>query len=388
MRMPLRLAPHEARKDTQMSATPPQSTAAGTAPASVPLVTFTPNPAVDITYQVEQVVFGTSHRVERIHRRAGGKGLNTASVLALMGYPVVATGFFTSPDYVADLQRREAESPGRFQWRALEMPWPNRLSVAVVAEGDATLFNEAAPNYGELTAAEIAATWENVWERVLDCDWAPPGALVSINGSFPLSTPLGMVSRLVAGLRSRGCWVLVDTSGEYLVEAARAGADCLKPNVAELRSATGIHEVPAAARALLELGAGSLLVSAGREGLAYVCRDGGFETGEARESDKGEDFGQPLMNGTEKPASKAKPQVKAFWARPGRELSGNPTGAGDAAVAGFLAARAQSLGRQEALAQAVAWSAAAVPAAYAGVIETELVGELRREITYKTEDWS
>ena len=62
-----------------MSATPPQSTAAGTAPTSVPLVTFTPNPAVDITYQVEQVVFGTSHRVERIHRRAGGKGLNTAA---------------------------------------------------------------------------------------------------------------------------------------------------------------------------------------------------------------------------------------------------------------------------------------------------------------------
>lgn len=378
-----------------MSATPPQSTTA-TAPTSTPstdmpatppLVTFTPNPAVDITYQVEQLVFGASHRVERIHRRAGGKGLNTASVLALMGYPVVATGFFTSPDYVADLQRREAEYPGRFQWRALAMPWANRLSVAVVAEGDATLFNEAAPNYGGLSEAEIAATWVNVWESVLALDWAPLRALVSINGSFPLHTPPGMVSRLVTGLRSRGCWVLVDTSGEYLVEAARAGAECLKPNVAELRAATGIHEVPAAARALLELGAGSLLVSAGRDGLAYVCRDGGSETGEARDSDKDEDFGKPLMN-PEKPEAGAKPQVKAFWARPGRELSGNPTGAGDAAVAGFMAARAQGLGRQEALAQAVAWSAAAVPAAYAGVIETELVGELRREITYKTEDWS
>lgn len=359
------------------------------------LVTFTPNPAVDITYQVDRLEFGTSHRVERIHRRAGGKGLNTASVLAQMGYPVVAAGFFTSPDYLADLQRREAEYPGRFQWRALGMPWPNRLSVAVVAEGDATLFNEAAPNYGGLSAAAIAAAWEGAWEEVLALGWVAPGAWVSINGSFPQGTPPGVLSRLVAALHARGCWVLVDTSGEYLVEAARAGADCLKPNTAELVAATGIHEVPAAARALLELGAGSLLISAGRDGLAYVS-------------------GQPLMKPTE---IETKPRVKAYWARPGRELSGNPTGAGDAAVAGFMSALAETATEEpgglpnrdnaasnptasqtrgdrdpnwlrRALSRAVAWSAAAVPAAYAGIIETDLVAGLRDEITYKTEDWS
>lgn len=403
-----------------MTATPTQSTTLpdATTPA---LVTFTPNPAVDITYQVDRLEFGTSHRVERIYRRAGGKGLNTASVLALMGYPVVAAGFFTSPDYLADLERREAEYPGRFQWRALGMPWPNRLSVSVVAEGDATLFNEAAPNYDGLSAAEIASTWDAVWNETLALGWAPPGALVSINGSFPQGTPPGVVSRLVAGLRARGCWVLVDTSGEYLVEAARAGADCLKPNVSELLGATGIHEVPAAARALLELGAGSLLVSAGKEGLAYVCRDGVPETGETRDLVNSEDSGKPLVKRPATPAApkdEAKPQVKAHWARPGRELSGNPTGAGDAAVAGFMSALAEAVAGEpseqanldaakskpaasgegsdrldpnwlrHALSQAVAWSAAAVPAAYAGIIETDLVAELRDEITYKTEDWS
>lgn len=51
------------------------------------IVTLTPNPAIDQTYRVPRLAPGASHRVEAPRRRAGGKGVNTAAVLAQTGVP-------------------------------------------------------------------------------------------------------------------------------------------------------------------------------------------------------------------------------------------------------------------------------------------------------------
>lgn len=329
------------------------------------LVTFTPNPALDITYTVGTLTLGASHRVEDFVYRAGGKGLNTASVLAQMHLPARAVGFFTSPAYLADLEKREKDLEGFFTFQSLPMPFNNRSSVALVTEGDATVFNEAAPDYGERDETEITRTWEEVWERALELDWVEAGSIVSINGSFARHTPAGVLTQLIQGLHAKECWVLVDTSGSYLLEAARAGADCLKPNVHELKEATGMDSLAAGARALLGQGAKSLLVSAGKDGLAYVSAPAGVS---------GEELSTVSL-----PVS---------WAIPGVTLEGNPTGAGDAAVAGFMSAKAEGLPIREALARAVSWSAAAVPAAVAGVLETSLIAEITAKITYKSEEWS
>jgi tagatose 6-phosphate kinase len=56
------------------------------------ILTVTPNAALDITYEVDQLVAHQSHRVTAVRERAGGKGLNVASVLTRMGHPVIATG--------------------------------------------------------------------------------------------------------------------------------------------------------------------------------------------------------------------------------------------------------------------------------------------------------
>lgn len=325
------------------------------------IVTFTPNPALDITYTVDALKVGSTHRVEDFVYRAGGKGINTASALAQMGYPALAVGFFSSPEYLADLEKRKLERQGRFSFQSLPMPFPNRQSVAIVAEGDATVFNESGPNYGTMNPKDVTQRWEQAWQQALELDWASPNAFVSINGSFAQGSPEGMLGRLITGLHDLGCWVLVDTSGQYLLEAAQAGADCLKPNVAELREATGITELPAGARALLDLGARSLLISAGRDGLAY-------------------------LEHPDTPVYTASLQVQ--WAAPGMTLQGNPTGAGDAAVAGFLSGMSENLPTHEALGRAVSWSAAAVPAAVAGVVETELVATIAAKMTFQTEEWS
>ena len=45
------------------------------------IVTVTPNPAIDLTYQVAGIVPGGSHRVRPPLLRAGGKGINVSIML-------------------------------------------------------------------------------------------------------------------------------------------------------------------------------------------------------------------------------------------------------------------------------------------------------------------
>lgn len=55
--------------------------------------TFTPNPALDITWQAPDQTRGQVHRITEYSQRPGGKGLNVSRVLDQLGVPSHATGF-------------------------------------------------------------------------------------------------------------------------------------------------------------------------------------------------------------------------------------------------------------------------------------------------------
>jgi tagatose 6-phosphate kinase len=57
------------------------------------ILTVTLNAALDVTYRVRHLSAGESVRVSGVTLRAGGKGLNVASVLAELEADIVATGF-------------------------------------------------------------------------------------------------------------------------------------------------------------------------------------------------------------------------------------------------------------------------------------------------------
>ncbi len=127
--------------------------------------------------------------------------------------------------------------------------------------------------------------------------------------------------------------VIVDTSGPALLRAADAGATVLKPNAAELAEATGIDDPVEGARSLLARGAELVLLSLGADGMLAVTA------------------------------------TDLLHARLDEPLSGNPTGAGDAAVAACAVLSAEGERDPEViLRRATAWSAAAVLMPLAGDI--------------------
>jgi fructose-1-phosphate kinase PfkB-like protein len=142
------------------------------------------------------------------------------------------------------------------------------------------------------------------------------------------------------------------------MNAAAAGASALKPNQSELRETTGEADPAVGARRLIEAGARLVLVSLGEDGMLIV------DSTDAR---------TPLR------------------ARLPRALEGNPTGAGDAAVAAIGSCLAEQVTDAETiLRRATAWSAAAVLMPIAGAI-ADIYPELERLLSvdeWSARDWS
>lgn len=302
------------------------------------IVTVTANPAVDLTYEVPRLVPGSSHRVRQPLLRAGGKGLNVARVLHQAGYRTVAlapVGGLSGTEFRAELAASGV--PHTLTQTAVA----TRRSMAFVdgEAGQTSIFNETGSPLSE-------AEWDAL-SAALEAQLESAGALVG-SGSLPDGAPADFYPSLVRRARAHGIPSLIDTSGDALLAAADAGADLLKPNHHELLAATGATTLDDGARHLLDRGAGAVVVSCGEDGMAL------YRTG------------RPIL-----------------WASLPR-VEGNPTGAGDAAVAalavvlashptgasGVTAATASRHSDETLLRLATAWSAAAVLMPAAGELHT------------------
>ena len=292
------------------------------------ILTVTLNAALDVTYQVPALRLGESHRPSAVDTRAGGKGINVARVLAALGHETMVTGLVggqTGAAIRADVMvagLREA---------LFEMASPSRRTVTIVSDGAATAVNEPGPPVSISDWADFVGGYHAL---------AANASVVVLSGSLPPTLPPDAYAQLV---RATATPTIVDTSGEPLIAALAARPDLVKPNAAELRETTGLTDPVAAARTLLDRGAGAVVASLGPNGLVAVTPEG------------------------------------VWRAAPPEPLHGNPTGAGDACVAALAASMA--LDWPTRLVEAVAVSAAAVPCPLAGDIDLATYRRLRGTVT-------
>ncbi|MGW5735427.1 MULTISPECIES: 1-phosphofructokinase family hexose kinase [Streptomyces] len=286
------------------------------------ILTVTLNTALDITYRVPALVPHASHRVTEVVERPGGKGLNVARVLAALGHDVTAAGF-AGGDTGRVLHEHLAREP-RVTDALVPVGGATRRTLAVVdaATGDTTQLNEPGPT---VTPAEWTA-FRASYEELLRSG----AAAVALCGSLPPGVPVGAYATLVRAARAAKVPVLLDTSGEALRRGVAARPDIVKPNADELAELTGSHEPAQATRDARRRGAHAVVASLGAEGLRAVTPEG------------------------------------TWRAAPPTRVRGNPTGAGDSAVAGLLSGLVEELSWPQRLARAVALSAATVAAPVAG----------------------
>ncbi|MEV4333224.1 1-phosphofructokinase family hexose kinase [Streptomyces sp. NPDC049597] len=299
------------------------------------ILTVTLNAALDITYKIAALTPHTTHRVGEVRERPGGKGVNVARVLSALGHETVVTGFAGGHtgavlrEMLAPLAPRDAFVP---------VTGTTRRTIAVVddASGDTTQLNEPGPN---VTPEEWSAFLAAYQTLLAEAD------AVALCGSLPPGIHVGAYAELVRRARAAGVPVLLDTSGEPLRRGIAARPDLIKPNADELAQLTGSREPLRATRDARRRGAHAVVGSLGPEGLVAATSEG-------------------------------------IWqASPPAAVRGNPTGAGDSAVAGLLSGLVEGLPWPDRLARAVALSAATVLAPAAGEYDAAAYEKLLPQIT-------
>ena len=108
------------------------------------ILTVTLNAAIDRTVAVPNFRLGRRHRAVESRTVAGGKGINVARALSLLGRPVIAAGFVGGPTGTRVLEQLHEESVlTDFTRIAAE----TRINLAVIdpTSGEQTEINERGP---------------------------------------------------------------------------------------------------------------------------------------------------------------------------------------------------------------------------------------------------
>lgn len=294
------------------------------------ILTVTLNTALDITYRTAALTPHTTNRVAEVSERPGGKGLNVARVLSALGHETVVAGFAGGRTGDALRELLAAEGPSD---ALVSIAGTTRRTIAVVDEatGDTTQLNEPGPTVTPAEWAAFLTSYEGLAARA---------DAVALCGSLPPGIHVGAYAELVRLARAANRPVLLDTSGEPLRRGIAARPDLVKPNAAELAQLTGSREPLRATRDARRRGGRAVVASLSAAGLLAATPDGSWR------------------------------------AAPPKAVRGNPTGAGDSAVAGLLSGLVERLPWPERLARAVALSTATVLAPAAGEFDREAYADL------------
>ncbi|MFD9634307.1 1-phosphofructokinase family hexose kinase, partial [Streptomyces violascens] len=213
------------------------------------ILTVTPNPSLDRTYEVPglergEVLRATGERVD-----PGGKGVNVSRAVAAAGHRTVAVMPLGGAPGALVQELLGAEG---IEVAPVPVAGHTRSNISV-AEPDGTLTKINAPG-PQLTAAESELLLDTVRKHSGRADW------IACCGSLPRGLAPQWYADLVARAHAAGAKVALDTSGPSLIAALRERPDVVKPNAEELAQAVGrphatVGDAVKAAEEVRELGA-------------------------------------------------------------------------------------------------------------------------------------
>ncbi|MER7301805.1 hexose kinase [Nocardioides sp. NPDC127514] len=282
------------------------------------IITVTLNPAIDVTYRLPRLRAGEVHRVAEVTSRLGGKGVNVARVLHQVGEPTHAVGL-ADHDFGDALAR---ELPSTFLPELEEV----RRTLVVVADSTTSLWEpgrQAAPG-SDLRLLDLLA------DRIAEAT-----ALV-VSGSLAPGVPTDLPARIARLAAAGGVPVLLDLDDAALAAAVGTGA-VLTPNEDEAARLLGrpLDDPAVAVAQLATRHGGPVVLTRGHHGLVAYADGSCWEVS------------------------------------PPAGVTGNPTGAGDAAAAGLARGMAHGRPWPEILRDAAALGAAAVVTPVAGEIDPD-----------------
>lgn len=232
------------------------------------IITLTLNPAIDKTTYTAQVVPEKKLSCTHPIYQPGGGGINVSRALANLGCastPVYLAGG-TSGNHFQQLLAKE-------QIASIVVPIAGntRTNLTVVEQSTGSQFR-----FGMVSPPIQESEWQfclQILEQQLDFDY------IIASGSIPPEVPLDFFGKVAAIAKKKNARLIIDTSGEALVQATQVGVFMIKPNLAELSALHGketlpIDQVKEAAQSIIATGAcTAMAVSMGPDGALLITQD-------------------------------------------------------------------------------------------------------------------
>jgi 1-phosphofructokinase/tagatose 6-phosphate kinase len=273
---------------------------------------------------------------------AGGKGINVARALSLLGRPVIATGFAGGPTGARVIEQLREEA---VLTDFTQIAGETRINLAVIdpTSGEQTEINERGP---AVSPEEVEAFFGRV-------GYLAAGAKICVlAGTLLPGAGDDFYARLVKDLRARGIVVVLDAEGEAMMAGLRAGASVVTPNEREAEELVGQEvadrgDLAQGLSELVRLGAGEAAITR-PDGCVAVVGEG--------------------------------PERRFLEVRTEPLDPVSTVGSGDAFLAGYVAARYEDRPPEECLAYGVACGAESTQHFGAGVVDRRQVERLLGEV--------
>ena len=229
------------------------------------------NPAVDICYEIPQLMADQKVRSKTTLFYPGGNGINVARALTELGLDSSCCTVIGGES--GKLLMRLLGDTLSGSLRHIEVEGETRLNT--------TLLQKHPPGQYEVDSVGPELTPEELWD-LKDCFLDSCGSGIGIlTGSTPPGVPDDIYRELVERIQAQGDRAVVDAYGPVLAKALEANPYLLRLNryVLETTTKRRLDEVEAVAEAARDIqrgGVGMVCISLGKQGAVLVDSDNSY----------------------------------------------------------------------------------------------------------------
>lgn len=230
------------------------------------IYTVTFNPSLDYIVSVNDFTLGTVNRTSSEKILPGGKGINVSIVLKNLGFDSTALGFIGG--FTGEEIEREIKKYGCYTDFIQIDRGMSRINLKMKSNEE-TEINGQGPEIGK---EELDQLFDKL--NALE-----DGDILILAGSIPGSMPEDIYEKILEYVSEKKVKVVVDATGDLLVNVLKYHPFLIKPNVHELGEIfqveiTSKDQVVEYAKKMQEMGATNVLISMAGDGAVFVSEYG------------------------------------------------------------------------------------------------------------------
>jgi 6-phosphofructokinase 2 len=197
------------------------------------IATITLNPSLDQHITVDGLVVDGTNRWSRLHRYAGGKGIDVSRAIHEMGGRTIAYGFIGGPvGRAVEILLDEEDVP--FSFTPIHRETRTNFIITDSKSWRQTRIDAPGPRISK-------DEFERFQRKMLRIRPSPD--LIVMGGSLPPGIPNNVYYSMIMEAKTFGVRAILDSEGQWLVEGIKAKPYLVKPNVREAEGLLG-RELP------------------------------------------------------------------------------------------------------------------------------------------------